>query len=75
MAFSKISVRLLPAVLLWSCSQRTPLPTPPPPPPQKNIFEPLTQDLDRARDVQNSVDQNAAATRNTVDAAERGDPP
>jgi hypothetical protein len=69
MALSKISMRLLPALLLWSCSPRTP------PPPQKNIFEPLTRDLDRARDVQNSVDQHAAATRDSVDSAERGDPP
>jgi hypothetical protein len=75
MALSKISMRLLPALLLWSCSPRTPPPTPTPPPPQKNIFEPLTRDLDRARDVQNSVDQHAAATRDSVDSAERGDPP
>jgi hypothetical protein len=75
MALSKMSLPLLPAVLLLSACSPASTPTPTPAAPQKNVFDPLTHDLDRARDVQKSVDQNSAATRNTVDAAERGDPP
>jgi hypothetical protein len=45
-----------------------------PPPPSKTVFDPLTQQLDRARDVQTTVDQNTAATRTAVDSEERGDP-
>jgi hypothetical protein len=45
----------------------------PDPPPPKTVFDPLTQQLDRARDVQNTVNQNAEATRNSVDSQERGD--
>jgi hypothetical protein len=45
----------------------------PPPPPQKTVFDPLTQQLDRARGVQQTVDQNAESTRKAVDEQERGD--
>jgi hypothetical protein len=45
------------------------------PPPKKTVFDPLTQQLDRARDVQKTVDANAEATRKTVDTQERGDTP
>jgi len=44
-----------------------------PPPPQKTVFDPLTQQLDRARDVQNTVDAQAQAARKAIDAQERGD--
>jgi hypothetical protein len=44
-----------------------------PPPPKKTVFDPLTQQEDRARDVQKAVDQNADATRRAVDSQERGD--
>ena len=47
----------------------------PDPPPKKTVFDPLTQQLDRARDVQKTVDANAEATRKTVDTQERGDTP
>lgn len=52
------------------CSSSQP---PDPPPPAKTVFDPLTQQLDRARDVQNTVNQNADATRKAVDSQERGD--
>jgi hypothetical protein len=42
-------------------------------PPAKTVFDPLTQQLDRARDVQKTVDQNMDNTRKAVDSAERGD--
>jgi hypothetical protein len=43
----------------------------PPPPPAKTVFDPLTQQLDRARDVQNTVNQNAEATHKAVDSQEQ----
>jgi hypothetical protein len=43
------------------------------PPPQKTVFDPLTQQLDRARGVQQTVDQNAESTRKAVENQERGD--
>jgi hypothetical protein len=47
----------------------------PPPPPAKTVFDPLTQQLDRARDVQKTVDENAEKTHKTIDTQERGDTP
>jgi hypothetical protein len=44
-----------------------------PPPPPKTVFDPLTQQLGRARDVQKTVDQNADSTRKAVESQERGD--
>ena len=46
---------------------------PDPPPPKKTVFDPLTKQLDRARDVQNTVNANADAVRKAADAQERGD--
>lgn len=42
-------------------------------PPQKTVFDPSTQQLERAREVQATVDQNADDTRKAVDSQERGD--
>jgi len=47
----------------------------PPPPPAKTVFDPLTHEIDRARDVQKTVDENAEKTRKEVDNQERGDTP
>jgi hypothetical protein len=44
----------------------------PPPPPQKTVFDPLTPSIDKAREVQATVDENAAKTRKDIDAQERG---
>ncbi len=46
---------------------------PAPPPPAKTVFDPLTQNLDKARGVQQAADANADATRKAVDSQERGD--
>jgi hypothetical protein len=48
---------------------------PDPPPPKKTVFDPLTQQLDRARDVQKTMDASSDATRKAVDTQERGDNP
>ena len=45
----------------------------PPAPHAKTVFDPLTQQLDRARDVQNTVDRGADTMRKAVDSQERGD--
>jgi hypothetical protein len=46
---------------------------PEPPPPQKTVFDPLTQNLDRARAVQKTVDENTDKARQAVQAQENGD--
>jgi hypothetical protein len=54
-------------VLFVGCSSQ------PPPPAPKTVFDPLTQDLDRARAVQKTVDQNTEKSRQAVQAQENGD--
>jgi len=57
-------------LFIQGCSPSQPSDVPPPP---KTVFDPLTQQLDRARDVQNTVNQNAETMRKSVDSQERGD--
>jgi len=45
----------------------------PPSPSAKSVFDPLTQQMDKARSVQGTVDQGAANTQKAIDAQERGD--
>ncbi len=42
-------------------------------PPAKTVFDPLTQQLKKAHDVQKAADANADSTRQAVDHQERGD--
>ncbi len=63
---------LLPACLLLGCGLAQ---TPAPKPPEKNVFDPLVQQEQRARDVQKTVDEAAERTRRAVDAQERGETP
>lgn len=65
MSITKVSAVCLAVLCMVACAD--------PPPPKKTVFDPLTQQLDRARDVQNTVDQNTDQTRKAVDAQERGD--
>jgi hypothetical protein len=46
-----------------------------PPPPAKTVFDPLTQELDKAREVQKTVDENAAKTRQAIENQARGETP
>ncbi|HEY2781453.1 MAG TPA: hypothetical protein VGI90_11785 [Steroidobacteraceae bacterium] len=55
-------------MFIASCS------APEPPPPKKNVFDPLTQQIDKAHDVQKTVDENAEKARKAIDNQERGDP-
>jgi len=63
----KISTLAVAVLFTVGCS------APPPPPPAKTVFDPLTQNLERARDVQKTVDANADDTRKAVQAQENGD--
>jgi hypothetical protein len=79
MGVLKFSALSLAASLLQGCSSGQPPAAPPPAapppaaPPAKTVFDPLTQQLDRARDVQKTIDQSAEKTRTAVDSQERGD--
>ena len=64
---------LLAVMSILGCSPHQ-SPDPPPPPP-KTVFDPLTQQLGRAKDVQNTVDANTENMRKAVDRQERGDSP
>lgn len=55
-------------MLMASCSSQQP------PPPPKTVFDPLTQQMDKAREVQKTVDENAEKTRQVIDAQESGAP-
>lgn len=68
MSLGKISTMPLSVLFIVSC-------TSPEPPPKKTVFDPLTQQIQRARDVQKTVDANADATRKAVDNQERGATP
>src|SRR5271167_4251601 len=70
MGYVKCSTIALVAWFIVSCGSAQP-----PPPPAKTVFDPLTQQLDRARDVQKTVDENAARTRQALENQERGDTP
>jgi len=69
MGWLRVLTTSLSILFIMSCA------SPEPPPPKKTVFDPLTQQLDRARDVQKTVDANAEVTRKTVDTQERGDTP
>jgi hypothetical protein len=40
---------------------------PEPPPPTKTVFDPLTKQLDKAREVQTTVDEAAEKTKKAAD--------
>lgn len=67
----KISTVSLPVLFILGCSPGQS--ADPPVPPTKTVFDPLTQQLGRARDVQKAVDANTDNTRKAVDKQERGD--
>jgi hypothetical protein len=68
-----VSAASLAGIYIFGCSPHQ-SPDPPPPPP-KTVFDPLTQQLGRAKDVQNTVNANTENMRKAVDSQERGDSP
>ncbi len=75
MGFPQLMTMPLSVLFIVSCSSGPAGQTPDPPPPAKTVFDPLLQAEQRARDVQNTVDQHADAARKAVDSQERGDTP
>ena len=73
MVYTKISTVLLAVSFTMGCSSGKN--TDPAPPPAKTVFDPLTQNLNKAKDVQKAVDTNTDATRRAVDPQEHGDSP
>ncbi|HEX3949376.1 MAG TPA: hypothetical protein VHW95_05945 [Steroidobacteraceae bacterium] len=67
MGYVKCWTTALAVLFIAACSS-------PEPPPKKNVFDPLTQQIDRARDVQKTVDENAEHVRKAIDNQERGEP-
>lgn len=70
--FGVSAVSLAVVSILGCSSHQSPEPSPPP---AKTVFDPLTQQLGRAKDVQNTVSANTENMRKAVDSQERGDSP
>lgn len=68
MGYVKYPTFALAVLFIAGCSQSEP------PPPAKTVFDPLTQQVDKAREVQKTVDDAAEKTNKAVDDQERGDP-
>ncbi len=68
MSLVKITTIAMSVLFTVGCSSPEP-----PPPPKQTVFDPLTHQLDRARDVQKTIDDSAAKQRAAVDTQERGD--
>ena len=67
MGYVKCWTMALSVLFIASCTSAEP-------PPPKTVFDPLTQQIDKAREVQRTVDENAEKTRKAIDAEERGAP-
>ena len=67
MGYVKCWTTVLLVLFIAGCS------SPEPPPPKKNVFDPLTQQVDKARDVQKTVDEEAEKSRKAIDNQERGE--
>ncbi|HLZ96463.1 MAG TPA: hypothetical protein VKP66_00870 [Steroidobacteraceae bacterium] len=71
MGICGVSAVSLAVMCILGCSSHQNPDAPPPSP--KTVFDPLTQQISRAKDVQNTVDANTENTRKAVDGQERGD--
>jgi hypothetical protein len=66
MSYWKFSTPSLAVLFILGCA--------PPEPPKKTVFDPMLQQEQRARDVQNTVMDQADEARKAVDKQERGEP-
>lgn len=66
MSYWKFSTLSLAVLFILGCA-------PPEPPPKKTIFDPMLQPEQRARDVQNTVMDQADESRKAADKQERGE--
>lgn len=67
MGYVKCWTMMLAVLFSASCSA-------PEPPPKKTVFDTQLQQMDKAREVQKTVDDAAEKTKTAVDEQERGDP-
>lgn len=72
-----MSIRQISTIALSVCFIAACSPSEPPAPPARTstFADPLLQQKQKARDVQNTMDESAARQRAAVDAQERGDTP
>ena len=59
------------AVVLTACGSAEPPPEVQKPQRKETVFDPLTSTIDRAKGVQQTVDDQAAAERKRIEAAEK----
>jgi PBP1b-binding outer membrane lipoprotein LpoB len=69
MGLMKVSTIVMAVLFIAGCAEPQP-----PPKKQGTVFDPMLKQMDRARDVQNVIDQSAQHNRDAVDKQERGDP-
>jgi hypothetical protein len=70
MGVLRLSTLWLAILFIQACSPSKPPDTTPP---TKTVFDPLTQQMDKARGVQQTVDRKAEDTGKAIDSQERGD--
>ncbi|HWX79216.1 MAG TPA: hypothetical protein VNZ02_03960 [Steroidobacteraceae bacterium] len=70
MGYVKRMTMTLVVMFIAGCSSSQP-----PAPPVKTVYEPRPQQLDRAREVQKTIDENAEQMRKALENQERGDKP
>lgn len=71
MNFKSSLLLVLLAVALTACGSSPPPPQEQRPPRKETVFDPLTSTLDRAKSVQQTVDDQAAEQRKKLEAAEK----
>ncbi len=59
------------AVVITACDSSQPPPQEQKPPRKETVFDPLTSTIDRAKGVQQTVDDQAAEQRKKIEAAEK----
>lgn len=59
------------AVAITACGSSQPPPQEQKPPRKETVFDPLTSTIDRAKGVQQTVDDQAAEQRKKIEAAEK----